>query len=176
MKKKPLILAFSFAILCALIVVVQCAETITVGSSGHMTRTVILYKGDRVNGTLQVTEGHGSLIVTNPDGQTVVGQTVDTSNIDEADTVSFSFSAEKNGYYQIDYWNMAHQTVTVTLDYSVHSTASGYLQANSIWIIGITLLAVILGLIIFWRSRAKKQKFPVPQLQQQSFYQNIWIY
>jgi uncharacterized iron-regulated membrane protein len=171
MIKQPLILAVSVTILCALIVLVQCAETVTVGSSGHMIRTVILYKGDRVDGTLQVNEGHGSLIVKDPDGQTVVGQTVETSNLDEKGIASFSFLAEKNGNYQIDYWNMVHQSVTVTLDYSVHSTASGYLQANAIWIIGMTLLAIVVGIIIFWRSRTKKQKLPVPQLQQQSIYQ-----
>jgi len=168
MKKQPLMLGFSLAILCALIVFVQCAETITVGSWGHMTRTVRLYEGDTVDGTLEVNDGHGSLIVRDPDGQTVVGQTVGTSELNEGGTATFSFLAEKTGYYEIDYWNMVHQSVTVTLDYSVHSSASGYLQANAIWIIGITLLVIVVGIILFWRSRTKKRKFPVPHLQKKS--------
>jgi hypothetical protein len=168
MKKHSSTLAVSLAILCELIVLVQCAETATVGSWSQMTRTVRLYTGDSVNGTLQVNAGHGSLIVKDPDGQTVAGQTVGTRELDEGGTATFSFLAEKYGYYQIDYWNMAHQSVTVTLDYSVHSTASGYLQANAIWIIGVILLAIAVGVILFWRSRTKKQKLPVPHLQKQS--------
>jgi hypothetical protein len=170
MKKQHLILAVSLAILCALIVFVQCAETITVGSWGHMTRAVRLYEGDTVDGTLQVNDGHGSLIIKDPDEQTVVGQTVGTSELNDGGIATFSFLAEKNGYYEIDYWNMAHQSVTVTLDYSVHSSASGYLQANAIWIIGVTLLGIAVGIILFWRSRTKKQKLPVPHLQKQSTY------
>jgi hypothetical protein len=168
MKKQLLILAFSLAILCAQIVLVQCAETITVGSWGHMTRTVRLYEGDTVDGTLQVNDGYGSLIVKDPDGQTSVGQSVGTSELNEGGTTTFSFLAEKTGYYEIDYWNMAHQSVTVTLDYSIHSTAPGYFQAHAIWIIGVTLLAIVVGIIIFWRSRTKKRKLPVPCLQKQS--------
>jgi hypothetical protein len=161
-------IAVSLTILCALIALSQCSEIIEVGSWCHMTRTVRLYEGDSVNGTLQVNGGHGSFIVKDPDGQTVVGQTVGSSGVDEGGTATFSFLAEKYGYYQIDYWNMAHQSVTVTLDYSVHSTASGYLQANAIWIIGVILLAIAVGVILFWRSRTKKQKLPVPLLQKKS--------
>jgi hypothetical protein len=168
MKKHSSTLAVSLAILCELIVLVQCAETATVGSWSQMTRTVRLYTGDSVNGTLQVNAGHGSLIVKDPDGQTVAGQTVGTSGLDEGGTATFSFSAEKNGYYEIDYWNMAHQSATVTLDYSVHSSASGYLEANAIWVMGIIVLAIVFGVILFWRSRAKKKKIPVPHLQRQS--------
>jgi hypothetical protein len=168
MIKNFLTIAVSLAILFSLIVLVQCAEIVEIGSWCHMTRTMRLYEGDSVNGTLQVGGGHGSLIVKDPDGQTVSGQTVGASGVDEGGTATFSFIAEKYGYFQIDYWNMARQSVTVNLDYSVNSTASGYLQANAIWIIGVILLAIAVVVILFWRSRTKKQKLPVPLLQKKS--------
>ena len=88
--------AVSLAILFALIIMSQCLlsqclETVEVGSWGHMTRTMRLYVGDSAEGTLQVNSGHGTLIVKDPDGQTVAGQTVGASGLDEGGTATFSF-------------------------------------------------------------------------------------
>ncbi len=98
------------------------AYDFSVGPFGETTKTVNLYQGDTVTGniTASVSSGSllpvmGSLIITGPDKNLVMSQSVVSSKL-----IPFYFKADKSGDYQITFsslnaWSYTH----VILEYTV---------------------------------------------------------
>jgi hypothetical protein len=154
MKRQLFALAFCLAFLPSLIICAQAATTYNLGAFGEMTKTVQLYEGDSISGTLEVSDGYGTFVIQDPDKTPVYTYGLTSMS---GGTITFSYSADRAGSYYIIYWNLAFQSVRATLDYSVKSSGIGFIQAN-MWLIVLVFLGVVgLGVILFWRSNARKQ-------------------
>ena len=136
-------------------------ETLNVGPYGEVTRTINVYTGDFVTGTVTASVPKGSVLpvmgtftITSPDKTVVLAQGISSSN-----PVPFSFTADSSGNYKMSFGSINMlSTTTVKLDYTVpEHTLATLSNSPLIASVGIVVFIIAVGAIgiLHWQRKGK---------------------
>jgi len=153
MKKRIIFFAFFLALSLSLIAIVNALETVIVSPGTVLEEPIKLNKGDWVNGTVSVNPALGAFYVISPKQESYPNAT----GITNSEPLSFTFSANVTGTYLMRFWSMnMEQSMSVTLDYTIHRTGLDFFQGDLYAAVIIVFLIILSLCALFFYIRRTK--------------------